>query len=197
MDDAELHEKLKGIRLLAMDVDGVLTDGTLLLGATASGEPVELKGFHVRDGLALGLVRSAGIEIAWITGRTSLVVERRAAELGITHVIQWARNKQQALSDLACRLGVAREEILYIGDDLNDVPAFAAAGVVVTVADAPAAIRERADWVTTLPGGHGAVREVVEALLHAQGKWDLAVEAFLARLREEQGWPPGTAPSGQ
>ena len=197
MDDASLNKKLQRVCLLAMDVDGVLTDGTILLGVTASGEPLELKGFNVRDGLALGLVRSAGLEIAWITGRVSPVVERRAAELGVKHVVQWARNKEQALGELTERLGFRKEQVLYIGDDLNDVPAFAAAGVVVTVPDAPAYIREQADWVTSQPGGRGAVREVVETLLQAQGKWDGAVEAFLERLRGEQGRPPGTAPMNQ
>jgi len=186
MDDAVLIEKLQTIRLVAMDVDGVLTDGTLLLGATASGEAVELKGFNVKDGLALGLARAAGLEIAWITGRVSAVVERRAAELGVREVCQWARNKRQALSELSTRLGFAREQVLYIGDDLNDVPAFESAGVKVCVSDAPTYIQVHADWVTARPGGHGAVREVVEQVLQAQNRWDEAVEGFLARLREEQ-----------
>jgi len=186
MNDADLNEKLKTIRLIAMDVDGVLTDGTLLLGTTAAGEAVELKGFNVKDGLALGLARAVGFEIAWITGRVSAVVERRAAELGVREVCQWARNKHQALSALSSRLGFTREQVLYIGDDLNDVPAFEAAGVTVSVSDAPAYIQVHADWVTTHPGGRGAVREVVERVLQAQNRWDEAVEGFLARLREEQ-----------
>jgi 3-deoxy-D-manno-octulosonate 8-phosphate phosphatase (KDO 8-P phosphatase) len=173
-----------------MDVDGVLTDGTLLLGSTASGEAVELKGFNVKDGLALGLVRAAGLEIAWITGRVSAVVARRAAELGVREVCQWARNKRQALAELTARLGLTREQVLYIGDDLNDVPAFEAAGVTVCVSDAPAYIRVHADWVTTRPGGHGAVREVVEQVLQAQNRWDEAVAGFLARLRAEQEQAP-------
>lgn len=190
MDDAALLEKLKTIRLLAMDVDGVLTDGTILLGTTTSGESLELKGFNVKDGLALGLARAAGLEIAWITGRVSAVVERRAAELGVREVCQWARNKRQALSELSARLGFTREQVLYIGDDLNDVPAFDAAGVRVSVSDAPPYIQVQSDWVTARPGGHGAVREVVEQVLQAQERWDGAVEAFLARLRQEQEQAP-------
>lgn len=190
MDDAELIAKLQSIRLLAMDVDGVLTDGTILLGATASGESLELKGFNVKDGLALGLARAAGLEIAWITGRVSAVVERRAAELGVREVCQWARNKRQALSELSARLGFTREQVLYIGDDLNDVPAFDAAGVTVCVSDAPSYLQVRTDWVTTHPGGHGAVREVVERVLRAQNRWDDAVEGFLARLRQEHEQAP-------
>lgn len=190
MDDAALIAKLQTIRLLAMDVDGVLTDGTIMLGATASGETLELKGFNVKDGLALGLARAAGLEIAWITGRVSKVVERRAAELGVREVCQWARNKRQALTEITARLGLTREQVLYIGDDLNDVPAFEAAGVRVSVSDAPDYIQVQSDWVTVHSGGQGAVREVVERVLQTQGRWEEAVEAFLARLRQEQEQAP-------
>lgn len=197
MDDALLDTKLKAVRLLAMDVDGVLTSGTIYLGTGATGERLELKGFDVKDGLGLGLARAAGLEIAWITGRVSEVVRHRAAELGVRHVIQWARNKRRALSDLTAKLGLTAEQVLYVGDDLNDVPAFEAAGVTATVADAPAFIRERVDWVTTLPGGRGAIREVVDRVLAAQGLRDQAVEGFLARLREEDQTAPGSAPAAQ
>jgi len=194
MNNAELERKLKPIRLLAMDVDGVLTDGTITLGIGAGGERIELKGFSVKDGLGLGLARAAGLELAWITGRVSPVVEHRAAELGVRHVCQWARNKRRVLSDLTATLRLERAEVLYIGDDLNDVPAFEAAGVTVTVADASDFMKSRADWVTTLPGGHGAVREVVERVLAAQGSWDRAVAGFLSRLDEESRAADATPP---
>ena len=190
MLDPTLNERLRGIRLLAMDVDGVLTNGSIDLGTLASGESLELKAFNVKDGLGLSLARSAGMEVAWITGRISQVVERRAAELGVREVCQWARNKRQALTEMGQRLGIERSRVLYIGDDLNDLPAFEAAGVTVAVADAVTTVRERADWVTDAPGGAGAVREVVEAVLHAQGRWDAAVHAFLERLEGEHGRPP-------
>jgi 3-deoxy-D-manno-octulosonate 8-phosphate phosphatase (KDO 8-P phosphatase) len=191
MDNAVLERKLKPIRLLAMDVDGVLTDGVITLGASESGERIELKSFHVKDGLGLGLAQAAGLEIAWITGRLSPVVAQRAAELGVQHVSQWARNKRRVLTELATRLELQPEQVLYIGDDLNDSPGFEVAGVTVTVADASSFIRSRVDWVTYAPGGHGAVREVVERVLQAQGRWELAVSGFLARLnREDQ---PGLA----
>jgi 3-deoxy-D-manno-octulosonate 8-phosphate phosphatase (KDO 8-P phosphatase) len=190
MLDPTLNERLRGIRLLAMDVDGVLTNGGIQLGILASGESLELKAFNVKDGLGLSLARSSGIEVAWITGRISQVVERRAAELGVREVCQWARNKRQALTEMEQRLGIERSHVLYIGDDLNDLPAFEAAGVTVAVADAVTTVRERADWVTDAPGGAGAVREVVEAVLHAQGRWDAAVQAFLERLEGEHGRPP-------
>jgi 3-deoxy-D-manno-octulosonate 8-phosphate phosphatase (KDO 8-P phosphatase) len=151
---------------------------------------VELKGFNVKDGLALGLARAAGLEIAWITGRVSAVVERRAAELGVREVCQWARNKRQALTELSTRLNLTQEQVLYIGDDLNDLPAFEAAGVKVSVLDAPDYIQVHADWITTRAGGHGAVREVIERVLHAQNRWDEAVDGFLARLRQEQEQAP-------
>jgi YrbI family 3-deoxy-D-manno-octulosonate 8-phosphate phosphatase len=186
MFNACLEECLRSIRLLAMDVDGVLTDGSITWGMAASGEFIELKSFHVKDGLGLGLARAAGLEIAWITGRTSPIVERRAAELGVGEVHQWARNKRVALAEIARRLDRTQEQVLYVGDDLNDLPAFEAAGVKVAVADAALLLRERADWVTAAAGGQGAVREVVEGVLRAQNRWDEAVSAFLARLDQEQ-----------
>ena len=176
-------------RLLAMDVDGVLTDGTVSWAVDTSGGLLELKGFNVKDGLGISLALAAGLEVAWITGRRSAIVEKRAAELGVRHVMQWARNKRQVLEELTGSLGLAREQVLYIGDDLNDLPAFAAAGVRVAVADAVAEVRAAADWVTEAHGGSGAVREVVERVLREQGRWDEAVAAFMARLEAEQGGP--------
>ena len=197
MNDASLRERLCAIRLVALDVDGVLTDGVISLGATASGELLELKSFHVSDGLGLGLLRAAGIEIAWITGRVSPIVERRAAELGVREVCQGARNKRLVLSQRAERLGIQPAEILYVGDDLNDLPAFEVAGVRVSVPNACEEVRQRADWTTAAPGGRGAVREVVERLLRAQDRWEEAGSGFLARLAEDQGRPTGTGPVNQ
>lgn len=190
MDNTQIDLRLRAVRLLAMDVDGVLTDGTITYASSSTGEALELKGFNVKDGLALSLVRTAGLEVAWITGRVSPIVERRAAELGVRELIQWARNKRVALGEVAGRLGLQPEQVLYLGDDLNDLPAFAAAGVRVAVADAVAEVRDQADWITTTPGGGGAVREVVERLLKAQGQWEAAVSGFLARLETEHGKPP-------
>lgn len=174
-----------------MDVDGVLTDGTITWGADAAGNLIELKAFNVRDGLALGMVPDLGMDVAWITGRVSPIVARRAAELRIREVSQWARNKRLALEEIAGRLGYTREQVLYIGDDLNDLPAFEAAGVRVAVADASPLVQEAADWITRTPGGRGAVREVIEAVLQAQGRWEEAAAAFRARLEREHGAPPG------
>lgn len=172
-----------------MDVDGVLTDGGIQWGVGPGGELIELKQFNVRDGLALSMARTVGLEVAWITGRRSAIVEKRAEELGVREVHQGSRDKHAVLTGIMERLGLTPEQVLYVGDDLNDLPAFAAAGICVTVSDAPEELKSRAHWVTETPGGRGAVREIVEAVLKAQGRWDRAVEAFLARLRQEQGRP--------
>ena len=190
MLNTDLTEKLKAIRLFAMDVDGVLTDGSITWGADAAGNLIELKSFSARDGLALGMVPDLGMDVAWITGRVSPIVARRAQELRIREVSQWARNKRLALWEIAARLHRSEQEVLYIGDDLNDLPAFEAAGVKVAVADAAETVRARADWVTQAAGGRGAAREVIETVLKAQGRWDEAVAAFLARLEREHGAPP-------
>jgi 3-deoxy-D-manno-octulosonate 8-phosphate phosphatase (KDO 8-P phosphatase) len=180
---------IENVRFLAMDVDGVLTNGDVVWGVDEAGEMLELKKFSVRDGLAISLIRTLGYEVAWITGRTSAIVEKRAAELGVREVHQRSRNKQAVLTGIMERLRLRREQVLYIGDDLNDLPAFDAAGVRVTVSDAAADVVRRAHWVTAAPGGAGAVREVIEHLLRTQGRWDEGVEAFLARLRVEQAQP--------
>lgn len=181
--------RLVPIRLLAMDVDGVLTAGDVVWGQDPSGGLLELKAFNVRDGLGISLARSLGYEVAWITGRASGIVQKRAEELGVREVLQRSRDKRVVLTSLTLRLGLEREQVLYIGDDLNDLPAFDAAGVRVSVADAAAEVRDAADWVTAAPGGKGAVREVVDHLLRQQGRWDEAVAAFLDRLRQEQDRP--------
>lgn len=180
---------LESVRLVAMDVDGVLTNGNVTWGVDEGGKLLELKEFSVRDGLAISLIRTLGYEVAWITGRTSAIVEKRAAELGVREVHQRSWNKHGVLTGIMERLGLEREQVLYIGDDLNDLPAFDAAGVRVAVSDAATDVLNRADWVTAAPGGAGAVREVIEHLLRTQGRWGEGVEAFLARLRAEQAQP--------
>jgi 3-deoxy-D-manno-octulosonate 8-phosphate phosphatase (KDO 8-P phosphatase) len=189
MFDARLTERLRDVRCLAMDVDGVLTDGRIVWAADAAGGLVEIKAFNVRDGLGLSLCRDCGLSVVWITGRVSPIVERRAAELGVAEVVQWARNKRLALQEVSLRGGLAVEQVLYVADDLNDLPAFEAAGVRVAVADAALEVRQRADWVTSQPGGGGAVREVVEGVLQAQERWSDAVRSFLLRLEAEHGAP--------
>jgi 3-deoxy-D-manno-octulosonate 8-phosphate phosphatase (KDO 8-P phosphatase) len=150
--------------LLVLDVDGVLTDGRLHI--SADGEHVKV--FHVRDGSGLVALRRAGIAVAIISGRESGAVTRRAQELGIAHVFQAVADKGAALDALLAQLGLAADAVGCVGDDTPDVPMLERAGLAVAVADAHRTARDAAHWVTTLPGGHGAVREVCDLLLNAR-----------------------------
>lgn len=181
-------DKLKPIKLLAMDVDGTLTDGSMILLTEG-----DIKIFNVMDGLGMNLAMSIGLEIAWITGNISAAVTQRASSLRITELHQGARFKSAVLRDIALRKELAREELAYIGDDLNDLPAFGVAGVTFAVASAASEVKVAADFVTDRSGGRGAVREVIEMILKAQGRWDDGVRAFLDKLRAEQerGEAPG------
>ncbi len=182
----DLRRRLANVRLLAMDVDGVLTDGTL--GYSEQGE---MKRFHVVDGLGLSALRLMGYEIAWVSGRKSAAAARRAAELKIAYPLAGARDKAQSLRDLRAMTGLEREQTAYIGDDWNDLPAFEQAGVAIAVADAAPEVLARADYVTTRPGGQGAVREVCDLLLDAAGRRDAALTAYLSLLRDEAGQTSG------
>jgi 3-deoxy-D-manno-octulosonate 8-phosphate phosphatase (KDO 8-P phosphatase) len=162
---ARFQPALRGVRLLVLDVDGVLTDGRLFYGA--KGEA--LKAFHVRDGHGIKRVAAAGIAIAIISGRKSAAVARRARELKIRHVLQGTSDKLVALTKLAKAVGVSLEQCACVGDDTPDAPILAAAGLGIAVADAHADALAAADLVTTRLGGHGAVREVCDWLLAARG----------------------------
>jgi len=174
-----LHAALAHIRLLAMDVDGVLTDGTL--GYSSDGS--ETKRFHVHDGLGLTLLAMLGVPVAWISGRVNPAVERRAGELGVKHLLQGVRDKQSALEQLAQSSNVAIDEIAYIGDDWNDLGAFAACGFRIAVADARREVRDQADFVTDAPGGYGAVREICDAILDARAMREQLLNEYLRSLR--------------
>jgi len=153
------------IRLAVFDVDGVMTDGRIAY--TDAGD--EIKTFHTRDGLGLKALQHNGIAVAIITARVSPIVARRAAELGIEHLVQGRSDKAAALDELIELLSVSGEHCAYTGDDLVDWPAMQRCGLKCAPADAEAWIRERADFVTEKPGGHGAVREVCERILSDQG----------------------------
>ncbi len=157
-------ERARRIRLLVLDVDGVLTDGRLYL--SASGE--EFKVFHVRDGSGIVAVRRAGIEVAIISGRDCGAVVRRAAELGIRHVRQGVADKGADLDVLLGELGIAADETACVGDDTPDAPLLQRAGLAIGVADAHPALLAAAHWVTQAKGGRGAVREVCDLLLSAR-----------------------------
>ncbi len=158
---AGFEAALRRVRLLVLDVDGVLTDGRLFYGP--KGEL--LKAFHVRDGHGIKQVAGAGITVAILSGRKSAAVLRRARELGIPHVIQGANDKLAALRKLAKARGVPLEHCACVGDDTPDAPILAAAGLGIAVAEAHPDALSAADLVTTRPGGHGAVREVCDWLM--------------------------------
>ena len=173
--DSQLVDRLRRVRLLALDVDGVLTDGRLYFQA----DGVEIKAFHTHDGHGIKLAQRAGIVVALITGRDSPMVSQRAAALGIKHVFQGAEKKLVVLRELCARLGLDLEQAAYCGDDMPDVAPIRRAGVGISVPGAPAYIRKHADWVTESPGGHGAVREICDTLLQAQGHWDAVLDTYL------------------
>ena len=164
--------QLKNLQLLALDVDGVLSDGRLYY--TDQGE--EFKSFNIRDGLGIKLLQRAGITVAIITGRTSAMVTRRAAELGIAHVVQGREDKLEALLDLCGNLKIDLSNVAYMGDDLPDRKAIMAVGLGATVADAASDVAAIADWQSRLPGGQGAVRELAEAWLRSLDLWDALIE---------------------
>jgi len=157
----------KGIKLLILDVDGVLTDGSIIL----DNESNEYKAFHVRDGHGIKMLRRAGIRIAIITGRYSKVVERRAHELGITEVFQKCLNKKVAYAQLLQQHGLKDHEVAYVGDDIIDAPIMAVVGMPIAVADAADEAKKYALMVTKNRGGRGAVREVTDFILKAKGLW--------------------------
>jgi 3-deoxy-D-manno-octulosonate 8-phosphate phosphatase (KDO 8-P phosphatase) len=168
-------EKARAVRLLVLDVDGVLTDGRLWYG----NDNEELKAFHIKDGLGIKLLMRAGIDVAIITGRSSALVARRGAELGIRRVIQGREDKLVALRELCTELNIGLPEIAYMGDDLPDLSAIRAVGLGITVADGHAVIAAHAQHVTRHNGGFGAVREICDLLLQAQDKFDAIVERYL------------------
>jgi 3-deoxy-D-manno-octulosonate 8-phosphate phosphatase (KDO 8-P phosphatase) len=181
-----MNDRLSKIRLLAMDVDGTLTDGAMVF---LGGE--QMKMFSVYDGLGIRLAVNYGLGIAWVTGNVSDSVFERARTLGVEDVYQGARFKPDAIDDIALRHGLRFEEIAYIGDDLNDLPAFDRVGVSFAVANAVEEVKRSADMVMKLSGGHGAVREAIEAILKAKGVWDDAVASFLGELAQEEAGKKG------
>ncbi len=168
-------EKAKQIRLLICDVDGVLSDGRIYMGN--QGE--ELKTFHVHDGFGLKALRSAGIEVAIITGRRSQIVEQRMSALGISHVYQGQENKCIAFQQLCHDLNLREDQVAYIGDDVIDLPVMQQCGLSVAVANAHPAVKLKADYITTQRGGEGAVRELCDQILLAYGVLEQAMESSI------------------
>ncbi len=169
-----LDERLKKIKLIIMDVDGVLTDGSIYLDEQGH----ELKRFNVKDGSGIKFAHRSGLKTALISGRSSPVVDRRAIELGISEVIQLAKQKLPPYEALLKKYNLKDEEAAYIGDDVLDLGILRRVGFAVSVADAHEEVKKTAHYVTAAPGGQGAVREMIEMILTAQDKWDKIMERY-------------------
>ncbi len=159
--------RARAVRLLVLDVDGVLTDGRLHYGP--GGEVWKV--FHVQDGVALAGAQLAGLQVAILSGRASPAVSSRMADLGVREVHQGVENKAEFFAELLRRLGLTADQVAYMGDDLPDLPLLTSVGLALAPADAVPEVRAAADWVARRPGGAGAVRDAVEALLRARSAW--------------------------
>lgn len=171
---SEFQAKLAKVKLFLCDVDGILTDSSIYIGQES-----ETKRFHIRDGLGMVMLREHGIKVGWVSARVSPATTLRAQELKIDFLEQTKLGKVAAVEAILARTGFTWEEVSYMGDDVVDLGVLRRAGVAVTVADAIAEAKEDAYYITTANGGHGAVRELVELILRAQGFWD----GILARHR--------------
>ena len=174
--DVTLKERASKIRMLVLDVDGVLTDGKLYFDHAGN----ELKAFNTRDGLGMKALQRCGIEIAVITGRKSEAVAHRMSQLGIKHVYQGREDKLNAFQHLLDITGLDEYEICYAGDDWIDLPVMMRAGLAISVADAEERVKEHAHWITQRNGGDGAVREMCNLILAAQGKDQTILDEILA-----------------
>ena len=169
------------VRLLGLDVDGVVTDNGIWIGPVA-GEPVELKRFDIQDGLGHVLLRIVGIPVVWLSGRHSEATALRARELKVDELLQVpGPRKLEAFSELLARRGLSWEEVAFVGDDLADLEILQRVGLPIAVPNAVREVRALAAYVTTAPGGHGAVREVAEALIRARGVWPGILERYFSQ----------------
>tara|TARA_R110002167_G_scaffold323016_2_gene528935 strand:- start:389 stop:928 length:540 start_codon:yes stop_codon:yes gene_type:complete len=171
----DLKSRISKVRLLALDVDGVMTDGSVFF--TAFGD--EIKSFNILDGQGIKSLLKNNIEVAIITGRTSPLTEKRAKDLGIKHITQGREDKKIALLELCKSLDISASEVAYVGDDLPDLSAITLSGVGFTVPNAHSYIKKHADLCTSLSGGEGAVREVCDLILSAKGLFDDYYSAYL------------------
>jgi 3-deoxy-D-manno-octulosonate 8-phosphate phosphatase (KDO 8-P phosphatase) len=171
--EVELAERCQPIELLVTDVDGVLTDGRIVLDDRG----IETKYFHVRDGLAYSLWHKAGKQAAILTGRKVPAVAQRASELRIAHVLQGHEQKEAPLRNLIEQLGLLPRQVCFVGDDLPDLPALATVGLAACPADAVAEVKDAAHLITHAHGGKGTIREIVEIILKSQGSWISLIDA--------------------
>jgi len=170
----ELKRKAERIEVLVLDVDGVLTDGRIIIDDRGR----ESKHFNVRDGHGIKLILKMGIEVVFLTGRKSRVVAHRAQDLGIREVYQGARDKVMIFEGMLLKKNMKADRVAYMGDDVVDIPLFRKVGLSIAVADACEEARQAAHYVTEKEGGKGAVREVCEMILRAQGKWDETAKRY-------------------
>ena len=175
LSNIDLVQRARAVRLLVFDVDGVLTDGKLYFLADGS----EAKAFSTLDGQGIKMLMNSGVETAIITGRTSSIVERRAANLGIKHIVQGREDKRVALDELLSSLQLSYDQVAYLGDDLPDLAPIRCVALGVAVANANSFVRQHAQAVTALRGGEGAAREFCEFIMAAQGTLDAAQSAYL------------------
>jgi len=174
--DAALHKRASNIRMLVLDVDGVLTDGKLYFDHAGN----EIKAFNTRDGMGIKALQQVGIEVAVITGRKSEAVTQRMIQLGVQHVYQGREDKLTAFMDLLEKTGLEEHQICFAGDDWIDLPVLIRAGLAVSVADAEERVKEQAHWITSRNGGDGAVREICNLILVAQDKDQIILDEILA-----------------
>lgn len=175
----DLVKRLKNIKLLILDVDGVMTDGGLTIGD----DGLEYKTFHAHDGLGMKLLKATGVSLAIITGRTSNVVKQRAESTGVAHFYQGAEDKLEAFRDLMQSSGLRAEQCAFMGDDVVDLPPMLQCGLAIAVPDSPRLLLDRAHYVTRKAGGRGAVREVCELIMQVQGTFDAQMAQFLTQAR--------------
>jgi 3-deoxy-D-manno-octulosonate 8-phosphate phosphatase (KDO 8-P phosphatase) len=174
MNPDELSARARAVRMVVFDVDGVLTDGGLFFGDDGQ----EYKVFNSRDGHGMKMLRASGVQTAIITGRTSQVVVLRARNLGIDHLFQGADDKLEAFAQLLAGVGLAADQIAYMGDDVVDLPVLRRCGLAITVPDAPEEVKARSHYVTHAAAGRGAAREACETIMRAQGTWSAQLALY-------------------
>ena len=172
-----IGERIRKIKMLLLDVDGVMTDGGIFLGP----DSIELKRFHVQDGVGIALAKAAGLLVGIITGKDSEAVRRRAIELGIDEVQQGVFHKEEGYEAILKKYGLRDEEIAYMGDDLLDIPILKRVGLSICVANGAEEVRRVSKYITKRRGGDGAVREVVEMILKGMGKKKQVITSVLSR----------------
>jgi 3-deoxy-D-manno-octulosonate 8-phosphate phosphatase (KDO 8-P phosphatase) len=177
-----IEDKAARIKLLLFDVDGVLTDGKILLHADGS----ESKTFDIKDGTAIVWAQRLGLTVGFLSARTSAATSQRAAQLGITLLHQGVRSKLDTYDQIADSLLLDDEQVAYMGDDILDLPVLSRVGLAAAPSDAAQDVRTRVDWVSQCKGGSGAARELIETILRAQGRWDSVVATYISEVQDQK-----------